>query len=565
MLKSVAHYCKLHTQLTTTSIIFQASTAEELVCRTCSDQLHSFWLLRKKVLFTDLIWQNYETDGRSKTVIPLDYQLEFHCHLCPSSTLFLYEDLQGHIADFHGQDHLKSCRLCESIVEFPAERTAPESVQATEEDEDDGEEKLKTRRHSNRKTPSKTKKHSKPSPEEKTRGKSSIRRSKVKAHPSSKDSPKTLSRSITCRECTETFYCGEALEDHLKAVHDVLEILHELPIATLSNRIDSPNQRPFGCHICHNVTYAKRDKLVVHLRQKHKIVLKRKPEQNVCHICDQVLSSSKSLRRHLRMKHEIDDSAEKRRKSQQFVCPTCGKTFSAMVTFDAHLQQHTPLPFLCTVCEVAAFRSRSERKEHELPCQTISSTSSVQYLCLSCNASEPLDGIDRLKGHHLEVHSQASSEGGKNEMKVGYSCCLCLERLSSMPELLAHLDQHGQATCRVCSKDYANTARLKSHFVKSHCGTASLVCTECGQVLSRPDKLIEHMWTHTGFTCGVCKMVFKKRKEVQQHRREQHGKAVLVGEVIEEEDMLEDEDASVKVEILDVIVEDIVEELVEFS
>lgn len=332
----------------------------------------------------------------------------------------------------------------------------------------------------------------------------------------------------TCRECKSTFDDWDQLEEHMKTVHDILEVIHSLPATNQTDQyILSPNQKPFACHVCEDLSYSKYDRLVIHLRQKHKIALLKKtstdPDRCVCKICGKVLAVVKSLWRHMEMCHGVDVAEMKRQEEDKskakFICPTCQWTGRTLCLFNAHLLEHNPLPFTCTHCEQVSFKTRLERKEHELNCHTLSTTSSVNYTCETCGPVH-LKTLDELKAHKTMIH-----KGVGVQMVVSYRCAICHKSFPEQSSMVEHLNEHSSdIRCIVCSKMYLNTAQLKAHFLKSHNFKQSLICTECGQVLSRPDKLVEHMWTHTGFACNPCNMVFGSRKEAQQHRKEMHFK-----------------------------------------
>lgn len=355
--------------------------------------------------------------------------------------------------------------------------------------------------------------------------KRAVKRKSTAAAEDDQVSPKSAKRRpLTCRECNLTFSDQKSFRDHFHTVHDIVDIIYELPAAPICHQEVDTNQKPYSCHICEN-SYAKNDKLVVHLRQKHKVILMlragRDPTDSCCKICSRALSCPKSLNRHMKMCHNIDVLAETKKRLEEnptsrFVCPTCGKTWKTMSVFDAHLLEHSPLPFTCSICEVAAFAKRGERREHEYSCFVLSTTSGVTYKCVPC-ASDVFDGMDKVKAHRQAVHGGGT---GGCEMSLAYSCSICRGSFEEVAVVLKHFQEQHKFTCRACDKSFDSAAQMKSHQSKSH--THSLMCTECGQILSRADKLLEHMWTHTGFACNVCKIYFVTRKEAQEHRRLNH-------------------------------------------
>lgn len=356
-----------------------------------------------------------------------------------------------------------------------------------------------------------------------------------------------------CRDCGSSFKHRDQLKTHLLEQHKYLEVIDHLPMTAQTRMVAEHstlvvNQKPFACHICES-SYRKTDKLTLHLREKHRIVWlrtgKRKGAADYkpfeCRLCGRELMYRKTLRTHMRLCHKIRTDPDNENKSligeasglkPQFICPTCGMTCRAAITFDAHLLEHCPLPFKCTLCD-KGFSLRRKRVDHELQCLMLHTTSCVSYQCLSC--CEVLKQVTELKEHRKKCHPE-----DEQAMAVSFNCTLCNAKFDEEPHLLKHLNEvHEHLACNFCDKSYRNTTQLKTHYNCVHRQKMSLICTECGKQLSRPDKLIEHMWTHTGFQCFTCKMVLPSRREWKQHREEAHrskGKKSSLGGIADEEE-----------------------------
>lgn len=333
----------------------------------------------------------------------------------------------------------------------------------------------------------------------------------------------------SCNICSASFTKQDLLKTHYHEDHNVAEIIESLPVATPP--IDSPgttnllnvDQRPYVCHVCYK-SYDKRDRLVRHLLDSHQILQMRTiiPHPSaadhipcVCPICEASYAYPKTLRRHMRTNHNIDKPPPMITKPR-FVCPSCPATFSALALCDKHLLEHTPFPFHCSICDLG-LAHRGERKNHEIHCVMLDATKNIHWQCIPCGQS--VSNGAEMKAHRLAAHP---NEIDDSIATIAYNCNLCYQSFEQTQSVLDHLDGHGSVVCRVCEKTYPNTHRLKLHFNREHNFQTSIVCTECGKKLSRPDKLLEHMWTHTGFACNVCKITFATRKEAQQHRKENH-------------------------------------------
>lgn len=342
--------------------------------------------------------------------------------------------------------------------------------------------------------------------------------------------------AITCKECPEHFEEHDQLVDHMKSTHGVEEILYTLPEPLNSQDTSSQsttNQKPFGCHRCESI-YGRKEKLILHLRQKHQTVLiQNKQLDTNCKACGRYLSSLQSLKRHMLKWHSVQ---EEEVTPKEFICHSCGKPYQSMAGLDAHLLEHFAKPFVCSVCGVCKFKTRQERKDHQLDCVLLTMTNCIAFQCVACDLFDTLDEI--------KEHSQAFHKGNNEDVLLNYHCkqLNCIEFYDDMSKLFEHLETHENIPCVGCSKGYKTTTLLKTHYKKAH-RTESLLCTICGQKLSRFDKLAEHMWLHTGFECGQCEMVFKTRKEATQHRKEKHnGKGRNTAEQFYEVVMVEKEE-----------------------
>lgn len=335
--------------------------------------------------------------------------------------------------------------------------------------------------------------------------------------------------NYTCNTCGVSFLKQDELKKHYREDHNIAEIIESLPITTPD---DSPgtstqlnvDQRPYACHVC-DKSYNERKRLVKHLQDQHQILQLRTKfpppsaadhKPCICAICQASYAYPKTLRRHMISSHGIDTTPPTNNKPK-FVCSTCKKSFCGIAFYDKHLLDHTPFPFHCSICD-EGLATRGERKNHEIHCCILNASKNVHWQCIPCGTWLDNGGTE-LKAHRLAAHA---SEIDTNSSAIAYHCNLCDQSFEGTQMMLDHLDEHGSIVCKVCEKTYPSTLQLKLHFHREHNFKASLVCTECGKKLSRPDKLLEHMWTHTGFICNVCNIIFASRKEAQQHRKETH-------------------------------------------
>lgn len=242
---------------------------------------------------------------------------------------------------------------------------------------------------------------------------------------------------------------------------------------------DSPKviTNPFPCNLC-SKAYTRKDRLKIHLAEKHQCFNVPIPT---------VVS--------------------------EYVCSYCDKSYKTLQTFDRHLLGHESHPFRCFIC-TEAFPTRGELRIHRYKCLNLTCVGDGQYQCVSCTDSEYFDNVDDLR---LHMSTCNVDEAGQ------YICSTCGELFKRAHHLQLHMERvhNERVNCLKCPKTFETRALLKKHFDRCHNYMGKpLECVECGRRLSRPDKLIEHMRLHTGYTCNLCDCVLVTRKEYKEHRKE---------------------------------------------
>lgn len=517
----------------------------EKVCDECYLELQAAWRLRSKIQFTDSIFRTYRNRLCNVDTVEFftmdDEEVELACHECDQ--FFKYDDLLDHIADAHGNDHLPECAFCETLLACQAASNVDDEYEILSCD-DDGEFSADAT------NPGAEEDTANSSDEERLLSERPAKRSR-----GSNSSPNAVRLRHGCHVCNTTYSRRIKLKEHLKLKHNILEVPEETEIP-LSNeavyqaaarKARKPKQETeivYGCPHC-TVTYTRKPKLKDHLLQKHNIkglpkqliILERKNtttstanEPVICTLCpkQKVFQCSRSLRRHISNTHKIEVKEEYDPKLE---CPTCHARLADVPSYQKHLLTHTPLFYPCSICD-ESFPQRRERRDHELNCYILDAARNVSRQCIACGEIVP--DSKALKEHRQVVHNGVFDQ---KKPVTGYNCHLCDKTFGKTQLIMDHLDHHGSVACRACSKSYPNTKRLNIHHRNEHNGHAVLTCTECGKKLSRPEKLIEHMWTHTGFICNICQMSFTTRKDIYEHRREMHNKkGVDCSDQIQEEE-----------------------------
>ncbi|XP_050548478.1 zinc finger protein 2-like [Daktulosphaira vitifoliae] len=79
--------------------------------------------------------------------------------------------------------------------------------------------------------------------------------------------------------------------------------------------------------------------------------------------------------------------------------------------------------------------------------------------------------------------------------------------------------------CSICNKGFATKGKFNFH-MKSH-QDATYECLVCNKRFSTQQYLTYHMKVHPdqdtlGFHCDICKSVFKQKKSLLVHRKQEH-------------------------------------------
>lgn len=275
-----------------------------------------------------------------------------------------------------------------------------------------------------------------------------------------------------CPRCDKSYTRMEKLRDHLKQVHNVElpRVINEGVIFTVNSEDPLKDQvSPFPCPRCEK-SYSRKEKLKQHMIRHHDV--HQVPQLNI---------------------------------AAEFSCSKCDKTYISQTAYDKHLLEHDLYPFQCDYCRLA-FQKRGDRRAHEMHCVSLTVLGDGRNKCLFCG--DTLDSLESLKAH---VHICESKNGEQ-------TCDVCQETFVNIQELLVHKEKEHlvEVMCLVCSKSFKSRLLLKRHIIRAH---QALECKVCGQTLSRPDKLAEHMYLHTGFPCSTCGVVLKTRRDYCLHRK----------------------------------------------
>ncbi|XP_058120029.1 zinc finger protein 675-like [Anopheles coustani] len=226
---------------------------------------------------------------------------------------------------------------------------------------------------------------------------------------------------VRCEICDKTFSTRSYLLVHNSRVHGRAE------------------DRPFKCTLCHQ-SYANKCHLKAHLVHHVRVS---------CSICGKELSSSLSLRSHMK---NIHGHLEKH------ICETCGKEFRTRQAFDRHVKLHMGTVVVeraqCTMCS-KWFNSKRALKEHV---KHVHDEAGKPFKCDLCG--QEFMHSRSLSDHKLRVH-----------VEERYECEVCGKRFKRSIYLKEHSAIHSGKplySCDICDATFNSNSNKYSHRKKKH-------------------------------------------------------------------------------------------------
>ncbi|XP_022699768.1 zinc finger protein 502-like [Varroa jacobsoni] len=208
-----------------------------------------------------------------------------------------------------------------------------------------------------------------------------------------------------------------------------------------------------------------------------------------CHICLKWLSSSATLRSHVRAcqmsrNGDIPDLG---------ACRYCGLVLTSLPEYRRHVLSHL-LEHECPLCR-ARFRLASLVVSHACPCLRASRELSIEHHCDVCE-------IDIGNLISTEVHLRLGCQGYRRP----YKCERCEQSFYLQSSLQYHL-------CLVKGEEGLREIDLETT-------APGFVCETCGAFLSSTSSLNKHRLRHTNpaFNCAECGKSFHRQDGLEGHK-----------------------------------------------
>ncbi|GAB0093734.1 zinc finger protein 260 isoform X1 [Sergentomyia squamirostris] len=210
---------------------------------------------------------------------------------------------------------------------------------------------------------------------------------------------------------------------------------------------------------------------------------------------------------------------------QNYECPDCCAVFCEFSKFLKHMEDHR------SSIEKESFTQIT--KIHDVPKDEVHSVMKTMkigdlewqkrdnkvrpFTCNICERSFTLAST-------LSLHKKRTHLGIKP-----HECTDCGWKFAQSSDLIKHMRKHSGERpykCEICDLAFSQRRNLKNH-MKMHTEAPSK-CKYCDKIFAIDTSLLAHLKKHEGVeatTCEFCGIPYCLKKDLEQHRRRQHGES----------------------------------------
>ena len=311
---------------------------------------------------------------------------------------------------------------------------------------------------------------------------------------------------FNCDSCTSKFKTLKDFKSHTKHVHikpyKCIVCSYscggnsnlQKHVATKHNNSDRkarPEEIIFKCEIC----LKEFQKLVLYTRHRRSVHIK----PNKCQECNNQFGSPYQLKQHVIEKHV----------GLAIKCNICDKVLASEKTFKKHMFVHSNESHDCENCEYTA-RSKFHMKLH-----IQSNHSEIDFQCTLCKSK--YKSKSKLRCHVRIKHENA--EKIKCEL-----CDFASHHKSTMRIHNANIHDGQRFTCDECQQSFYVGTRLSKHKQVYHSNNF-IKCEDCSYVTKNDQALKYHKEAeHEGirYKCTDCPMETRNKHYLNKHIKEIH-------------------------------------------
>lgn len=337
-------------------------------------------------------------------------------------------------------------------------------------------------------------------------------------------------KAFQCDICGNTFSYRETLKTHLKTVHHKTDI--------------RPKFGPQKCQIC-DATFQGLPNLQTHFQQVHQIPQQAAPAPGSSlkkwkcdwSECGKLLSTKKSLIRHIETKHKnkyhecprchrkfsrwgrkelmlhqrLNNCQIKDLEQRKHICEICGKRYFCRESLYAHKTQvHSEKEFSCAHCG-EKFSLKSRYNKHV---QSHSADKAV-FICQEADCGKAYKYQAGLQTHMRKMHGIGNPKIPEVPTGNKPECPHCRKIFQHRSTLRKHLllqsckkeAEKGENKCGICNKRFPTKLKLSRHTIWVHekkrkRGKSDYRCeeTNCGKIFKDRNNLRLHRVLHHGFS-----------------------------------------------------------------